>query len=73
MATVSQPASLLSDIEARQDAVLRQLEELEQRIAQVLAEHGVNVAQTPQGRPTLRVAETEAAPDSVAAAPESAE
>lgn len=61
MATAPQPASLLHEIEARQDAVLRQLEELELRIAQVLAEHGVSVSQPATGRPVLRVAEPDGA------------
>jgi hypothetical protein len=32
-----------ADIESRQDAILRQLEALERRIAQVLSEHGVAI------------------------------
>jgi hypothetical protein len=34
----------VAEIEARQDAVLRQLEELELRLISVLAEHGVSVS-----------------------------
>jgi hypothetical protein len=39
MDALSETAIRLLDIEARQDDVLRQLEELERRIEQVLAEH----------------------------------
>jgi lipoate-protein ligase B len=55
MSSVPQTAYVLSDIEARQDAVIKQLEDLENRIVQVLSEYGVSVTQTKAGRPMLRV------------------
>jgi hypothetical protein len=55
MSTAPQSTYVLSDIEARQDAVIKQLEELEARIAQVLAEYGVSVPQPAPSRPVLRV------------------
>ncbi len=55
MSSVPPTAYVLSDIEARQDAVIKQLEELESRIAQVLSEYGVSVTETKAGRPVLRV------------------
>jgi len=61
---------VLNDIESRQDAVIRQLEELEFRIAQVLSEYGVSVATAKPGRPVLRVMsdeESPAIPETVAA------
>jgi hypothetical protein len=56
MSSASQIPLRISDIEARQDAVLRQLEELEARIIKVLAENGVAAAApAPTGPPRLRL------------------
>ncbi len=67
MTAYPQSAFRLSDIEARQDAVLRQLEELEARIIKVLAEHGVAPATGPAAGPTvLRIVSDENATDETA-------
>ena len=55
MSSVALHLASVNDLETRQDEVLRQLEELEARIAQVLAEHGVAVPPLPGSPPVLRV------------------
>ncbi len=44
MATLTDSAAKIQELEARQDEALRQLEELEQRIAEVLAEYAPLIA-----------------------------
>jgi hypothetical protein len=60
MTSASLRLASVAELETRQDEVLRQLEELEARIAQVLAEHGVIVPQIATIAPALRLVADEA-------------
>ncbi len=55
MPDYSATAALISDIEARQDDLLRQLDELEKRIAAVLAEYAASCQPSVAGTARVRL------------------
>ena len=61
MDSLAETAARIVDIESRQDEALRQLEALERRVAQTLAEHQGTVAAWQVRRPDSQVSPAAAA------------